>query len=129
MFSTSYRKRPRFEDNYTCFLEIVRSSKRKKQIARPNSNFGEGSSCGIFSFRDMFFRTSTPMFDLCRKHGHVCVLLVLSVFVACFFVDDCGDFQRTATHVYTTLFTNIMEADFDFDDDNDEDFVLIRMIK
>jgi hypothetical protein len=69
------------------------------------------------------------MFDLCRKYGHVCVLLVLSVFVACFFVDDCGDFQRTATQVYTTSFTNILEDGFDFDDDDGEDFVLIRMIK
>ena len=65
------------------------------------------------------------MFDIYRKYGHVCVLLVLSVFVACFFVDDCSDFQRAAIQVYTSSFTNLLEDDFDFDEDDEEDFVLI----
>ena len=64
------------------------------------------------------------MFDICRKYGHVCVLLVLSVFVACFFADDYSDFQRAATQVYITSFANILEDDFDYDDDDNEDFVL-----
>ena len=64
------------------------------------------------------------MFDICRKYGHVCVLLVLSVFVACFFVDDYSDSQRTVTQVYTPSFATILEDDFDFDDDDEEEFVL-----
>ena len=64
------------------------------------------------------------MFDLCRKYGHVCVLLVLSVFVACFFVDDCGDskglqhrsiqhhlqtFWKTALILTDTIETDMMK--------------------
>ena len=71
-----------------------------------------------------FFRTFAPMFDICRKYGHVCVLLVLSVFVACFVTDDYGDFQRTTTQVFTSSFATTLEDDFDFDDDDEEEFVL-----
>lgn len=88
-------------------------------------NSNEGFSCGFFLFAMcFFFRTFAPMFDICRKCGHVCALLVLSVFVACFFIDDYCDSQRAATQVYTTSFATILEDDFDFDDDDEEEFVL-----